>query len=43
MNKKQQDLNTFGSNNEIGYVSGSGVLVVIYAFLLALVVWMIWR
>ena len=43
MNKKQQDLNTFGSNNEIGYVRGNLVLVVIGVVLLALAVWMIIR
>jgi hypothetical protein len=43
MTKKQQDLNTFGSNNEIGYVAGNVVLVVVGVVLLALAVWMIIR
>lgn len=42
-NKYQQDKDTFGSNNEIGYVTGNGVLVVIGVVLLALAVWMIIR
>lgn len=42
-NKYQQDIDTFGSNNEIGYVTGNVVLVVIGVVLLALAVWMIIR
>lgn len=43
MNKKQKDIDMFGSNNEIGYVTGNVVLVVIALVLLALAVWMIIR
>ena len=43
MNKKQQDIKMFGSNNEIGYVAGNVVLVVVALVLSALVGWMIWR
>lgn len=43
MNKKQQDIDTFGSNNEIGYVSGNVVLLVLGIALIVLAVWMIWR
>lgn len=43
MTKYQQDIDTFGSNNEIGYVRGNLVLVVIGVVLLALAVWMIIR
>lgn len=43
MNKYQQDIDTFGSNNEIGYVTGNVVLVVIGLVLLALAVWIIIR
>lgn len=43
MTKYQQDIDTFGSNNEIWYVTGNLVLVVIGVVLLALAVWMIIR
>lgn len=43
INRHQQDIDTFGSNNEIGYVTSNVVLVVIGIVLLALAVWMIIR
>lgn len=38
MNKKQQDIEMFGSNNEIGYVIGNIVLFIIFVLLASITI-----